>query len=371
MVKLVYPLTNIPYDWRSIMKLTFVSNLEGTEILAKNILSDDGKTLLKAGTKLTKEFIGKLKNYGIFFVYINHDMLGDITDDKKLNELKEEALKTLPNIFNDLINRDEKNLKNSLLVVGNLVDHIIETGNININLYEVKTYDNYTYIHSVDTCIMASFIGMSINLNKNELKELAVAAILHDIGKTKISNEIINKKTPLTNAEFFEIKKHTIYGEKILRTSNTLSDCIIKSVLQHHERIDGKGYPYGITGNLIHKFTKIISISDVYTAVSANRSYRDRFTPSEAYELILSGSGTMFDSELVSNFRKTFAIYPLGCCIRLSNGMEGFVVKQNKYFPDKPIVRIIYDSQTSNPLPYYEIDLLTNLNLVIESVVID
>lgn len=351
------------------MKLTFVNNLEGSEVLAKNILRDDGKVLLMAGTKLTTEFIRKLRNFGIFFVYIQHDALSNITDDKRLNELKEEALKTLPHIFNDLINHDEKNLRNSLLVVGNLVDYIIETGAVNINLYEVKTYDNYTYIHSVDTCIMACFIGMTVNLDKEELKELAVAAILHDIGKTKISNQIINKKTPLTNTEFIEIKKHPIYGEEILRTSDSLSECIIKSVLEHHERIDGKGYPKGLIGDQIHKFAKIISISDVYTAVSANRSYRSKFTPSEAYELILSGSGTMFDSEIVNSFRKTFAIYPLGCCIRLSSGMEGLVVKQNKYFPDKPVIRVLYDSKTSNPLPYYEIDLLTNLNLVIESVV--
>ena len=370
MVKLIHLSANIPYDWRDVMKLTFVSNLKGSEVLAKNILRDDGKVLLKAGTKLTKGFIRKLRNFGIFFVYVQHHPLGTITDDKKLNELKEEALKTLPHIFNDLINHDEINLKNSLLVVGNLVDYIIETGVVNINLYEVKTYDNYTYIHSVDTCIMACFIGMSINLDKEELKELAVAAILHDIGKTKISNHIINKKTPLTDAEFIEIKKHPTYGEEILRASNSLSDCIITSVLQHHERIDGKGYPKGLTGNLIHKFAKIISISDVYTAVSANRSYRDKFTPSDAYELILSGSGTMFDSEIVSNFRRTFAIYPLGCCTRLSNGVEGFVVKQNKYFPDKPVIRVVCESNENNLPPYYEIDLLTNLNLVIASVVI-
>jgi len=370
MVKLIYITTNIPYDWRNIMKLTFVSNLEGTEVLAKNILRDDGRVLLKRGTKLTKEFIRKLKNFSIFFVYIQNDTIEDITCDEKLNELKEAALKALPNIFNDLINRDENSLKSSLLVVGNLVDHIIDTGVVNMNLYEVKTYDNYTYIHSVDTCIMACFIGMSISLSRNELKELAVAAILHDIGKTKISNELINKKTPLSDVEFLEIKKHPTYGEEILRTSNTLSDSIVKSVLEHHERIDGKGYPQGITGEFIHEFAKIISICDVYTAVSANRSYRDRFSPSEAYELILSGSGTMFDSELVNNFRKTFAIYPLGCNIRLSNGMEGFVIKQNQYFPDKPVVRIVDDSRKNNLLPCYEIDLLTSLNLVIESVII-
>lgn len=352
------------------MKLTFVSNLEGTEVLEKSILSADGKTLLKRGTKLTKESISKLKNHGVFFVYIKYGLTEHLSDDEQLNELKGEALKGLPNIFNDLINGDDENLKNSILIVGKLVDHIIESGVVNTNLYEVKAYDNYTYIHSVDTCIMACFIGMSVNLNKNELTELAIAAILHDIGKTKISNTIINKNTPLTNEEFIEIKNHPLYGEEILKASKVLSPRIVEAVLEHHERIDGKGYPYGIAGDLIHTFAKVVSICDVYTAVSANRSYRSRFAPNEAYELILSGSGTMFDPDLVHTFRKTFSIYPLGCYVKLSNGMDGYVIKQNIFFPDKPVVRVVHDSQTKNSQLNYEIDLLTSLNLVIDSVVI-
>lgn len=125
-----------------------------------------------------------------------------------------------------------------------------------------------------------------------------------------------------------------------------------------------------MTEDKISYWSKIVSVCDVYTAVSANRSYRPRFSPNEAYELVLSGANIMFDDKIVNAFRRTFAVYPLGCCVRLSNGTEGYVVKQNENFADKPIIRVLYDPVTKNPIQPYEIDLVEKINVVIESVVI-
>lgn len=148
-----------------------------------------------------------------------------------------------------------------------------------------------------------------------------------------------------------------------------LSEEVIDGVFNHHERYDGSGYPRGLKGNEISQFGRIISICDVFTAVSANRSYRLRFKPNEAYELILSGSGSMFDPDFVDEFRNTFFIYPLGSCVRLSNGVEGYVVKQNKSFPDRPVIRVIYEKDKANSISPYEIDLLQHNDIIIEEVI--
>ncbi len=351
------------------MRLEFVDNLKEKEVLAKDILSSTGEILLKSGVEIENFMISKLKRYGVFMVYVKDDRFSDvIEDDNVLTELKQTTLEIIPNLFNDLLEGDIEVLARSMNKMDNLIEQIINQNSINVSLYEVKTYDNYTYIHCVDTGIMSVYLGNCLNLGTSKVKELGISAMLHDIGKIKVPNEIINKHGPLTDEEFKIIKKHPIYGEEILTNTGLFSEDIIRGVAEHHERIDGKGYPYGLKKNEISTYGKIISVSDVFTAVSANRSYRMKFDPKEAYEFILSGMGNRFDDEVIKKFKENFAIYPLGCGVKLSNGVQGYVIKQNKNFPDRPMIRIVYDTFTNQPVQPYEIDLIENMKLTIKSV---
>lgn len=171
--------------------------------------------------------------------------------------------------------------------------------------------------------------------------------------------------------EFSEIKKHTIYGGQMLRKNIAMPDSVISIVEQHHERVDGKGYPYGLVNSQISKFAKVVCVCDVYDAVSNDRCYRKKFNPNDAYELILAGSGYSFDPVMVVNFKNTFAIYPLGCCVKLSNGIEGYIIKQNSGFPDRPVLRILENADTDSKSlsGFYEIDLLKTPNITIMNVV--
>ncbi|KGN02510.1 HD family phosphohydrolase [Clostridium novyi A str. 4570] len=351
------------------MRLEFIENLKGCEILAKDILSSTGEILLKTGVKIENFMIPKLKRYGVFMVYIKDNRFSDvIEEDNVLTELKQTTLEIMPNLFNELLEGDTRVLSKSMYKMDNLIEQIINQNSINISLYEVKTYDNYTYIHCVDTGIMSVYLGACLNLDTSKIKELGISAMLHDIGKIKVPNEIINKHGTLTDEEFDEIKKHPIYGRDILTRTNLFSEDIIRGVAEHHERIDGKGYPYGLKGEEISTYGKIITVSDVFTAVSANRSYREKFDPNEAYEFILAGMGTKFDKEVINKFKENFAIYPLGCGVKLSNGVQGYVIKQNKNFPDRPIIRVVYDIYTNEPVQPYDIDLMKNMSLTIKSV---
>lgn len=352
------------------MRLELLKNIKENETLAKSIVDNNGKVLLKSGTKLTHNFILHLLNYGVFFVYVEDENFEDIYEDKYLSELKQTTLELLPNIFNDLLNDNGKNALDSLKTVEELINYVIKDGNVNTNLYEVKTYDNYTYIHCVDTCIMSIFLGTSLKFNYNDIKDLGLGALLHDIGKIKISNSIINKTSSLTEDEFDIIKHHPLLGKEILINTGIVKNSILDGVSQHHEKVDGTGYPYGLKENEISKQSKVISVCDVFTALSANRSYRNRYDPNEAYEHILSHCNTHFNKSVVEKFKETFAIYPLGSRVKLSNGIEGYVVKQNRFFPDRPIVRIVYGKNINDKIPFYEINLLEHNNLVIKSLVV-
>jgi putative nucleotidyltransferase with HDIG domain len=351
------------------MRLEFIDRVKEGEVLGKSIFTNDGSVLLRVGVKLNDGYIKKLKELGVFYVYVDDERLEDVSiEDVRLEELKQTTIKNMSRIIKNINNGNSNQTKQSLKVVGELVDYIVELGDVNKSLYDIKTHDNYTYLHSVDTGIMAAFLGLSMGLNEHKLKELTVSAILHDIGKNKVPATIISKKGKLTEEEFEEIKKHPIYGVEILSKIFTRHDVILKAVEQHHERIDGKGYPYGLKGNEISKFGKIVSVCDVYDAVSNDRSYRKKFSPNEAYELILAGSGVSFDVEIVKKFKKTFSVYPLGCCLKLSNGIEGYVIKQNENFPDRPVIRVLYDSETGKPVTFYEIDLLEFPHIIVESI---
>lgn len=352
------------------MRLEFINRVTEYDVLGKHVLTDDGRILLRSGVKLTNAYIEKLKHLGVLYIYVEDERLDDIQrEDEKLSELKQITMRSMSKIVKNVSSGNCKDTEKSLRVVENLIDYIIELGDVNTSLFDIKTYDNYTYIHCLDTGIMSTFLGLAANYKESSLKELGIAAILHDIGKTKISSRIINKKGSLTKEEFEEMKKHPMYGMEILKKNINVTELILKAVVQHHERVDGKGYPYGLTGKEISKSGKIVCICDVYDAVSNDRSYRERFSPSDAYELILAGSGTIFEEELVKLFKQTFAVYPLGCCLKLSNGIEGYVIKQNKGFPDRPVIRVLYDSFSREPIPFYEVDLLFNCDIVVESVI--
>lgn len=351
------------------MRFELVQNLKGEEVLGKTIYDLEGKTLLKKGTILKHGLISTLKLNGFYYVYVEDNNFDDIKNDEKINKLKQITIARIPDIFNGIINCNTESVNESLKIIDELAEYIVCEGNVNTNLYEINEYDNYTYIHCVDTSIMAIFLASSLNFNMDQLKDIGRGAILHDIGKLRIAETIINKKSILSVQEFNEIKKHPIYGYEMLLKAGIKDEYILKAVLQHHERIDGLGYPDHIKQDKITEFAKIISICDVFTALSANRSYRPMFNPNEAYEYILSGVNTLFDESYVDKFKETFSIYPLGCCVKLSNGIEGFVISQNRNFPDRPIIRVTYDSITKEHIPYYEIDLLLNINKTIVSVV--
>lgn len=351
------------------MKLEAIRDLKGIEILAKDILDFEGKILLKAGSKITRKNITDLKKYGIYFAYIEENEINDAFEDCKLNELKDSTSKIMPGVFNSLVNGDEKQIKESLNVANELIDYVIKEKSINTSLYEIKEYDDYTYKQAINTCIMSVFLGSTLKYSDIELEELATAAMFFDLGKLRIRSDILNKNGNLTKEEYEIVKKHPLHSKQILKISGIMSEEILKAVEQHHERVDGAGYPYGLKGDEICKYARVISVADVFTAVSSKRSYRDKFKPFEAYELILAGAGTIFDKEVVERFRMNFAVYPLGCHVKLSNGIEGFVVKNNKFFADRPIIRVIYDVFTKKKIKPYEIDLLKHINITVKHVI--
>lgn len=353
------------------MRLVGIGKTKPGDILGQSILGNDGCILLREGVALTERYIKKLIEIGVEFIYIKDGNLIDIRpEDPAFVDLKSEAAKSLTKIFSKIQFNNKVEINDTLLAISDIVEYLIENREINSDyLLELKTFDNYTYIHCLNTCILALFFGVTLGYSKQMLIDLGTGALLHDIGKTKIPLDILNKNGKLTDEEYSIMKKHPEYGYELIKNLNSFNERGKLIVLEHHERIDGRGYPYGLKGDRISKFARIVCISDVYDALVSDRSYRRGFSANEAYEFILAGSGSYFDPELVKLFRNNFSIYPLGVCVRLTNGLEAFVVGHNKGFPDRPTVRVLYD-ELGNIISPVDINLKTKLDVCIERVIV-
>lgn len=353
------------------MRLINIQRAKSGDTLGQSIIGSDGNYILRDGIVLTERYIERLIDMGINYIYIKDEMLSDIEpEDPQFLEVKNQAVKSLSNVFSKLQYNDKLEIENTLCAIKDIVEYLIENKDINSTyLIELKTFDNYTYVHCLNTCVLALFFGIKMDYSRPMLIDLGVGALLHDIGKTKVPLKVLNKNGRLTDMEYDIIKKHPEFGYEIIKNVDYLNERGKKIVLEHHERIDGRGYPFGLKGDEISKFSKIACISDVYDAIVSDRVYRKGFKANDAYEFILGGSGTFFDYDLVSLFRNNFSVYPLGACVRLSNGYEGFVVGHNKGFPDKPIVRILYD-ENGNPITPREISLIEVLDIIVESIIV-
>lgn len=353
------------------MRLVSIERVKPGDVLGQSILGIDGCVMLREGVTLTENYINKLIGIGIIYLYIKDSNLEDIKpEDPQFIEHKSEAVKSLSRVFSKLQYNDTICIKNTLSVITEMIEYLINNKEIDSSyLLELKTFDNYTYIHSLNTCVLALFFGIQMSYSKSMLIDLGMGAMLHDIGKTKVPIEVLNKNGKLTKEEFDIIKKHPEFGYNMVENVKEINERSRAIIIEHHERVDGRGYPYGLTGERIHKFSKIACISDVYDAIVSDRVYRKGFAANEAYEFILGGVGSFFDFDLASVFKNNFSIYPLGACLKLSNGLEGFVVGHNKGFPDRPVVRVLYDEAGTRVEPF-EVNLINNFNVCVKRIIV-
>ncbi|WBW95502.1 HD-GYP domain-containing protein [Oceanirhabdus sp. W0125-5] len=203
-----------------------------------------------------------------------------------------------------------------------------------------KSVDEYLYRHSINVSILSSMIGRWMGIQGRELLLLTYSGLLHDIGKTLIDPKILNKPSALTKNEFEEIKKHTEYAYKIIKKARFLDPSVGMGVLMHHERIDGSGYPFGIKGEKIHKFAKIIAVADEFDAMTSNKVYSKRKSPFLCLEELQSGAWNKLDGDVCAAFLKNLIIVYTGENVRLNNGKVGKIVKLDMFNISKPLINV-------------------------------
>ncbi len=356
----------------SCIRLLAVDNLKNGMRIAKNVYWNDGNVLLAQGVCLHRGFIEKLKDFGINSVYIIDDLVGKIDVDELVTEqTRTEATQivkeTMQNVKNARTPEGEKVIK----IVDSITDELIHNPNIMVNLVEVRAMNDYTFAHCLGVSILAMVTGIGMGYDYKRLKELGIGAILHDIGKAFIPDDLLYKPGPLSREEYETIKTHTKLGYDVIRDCNDFSMSAAHVAWEHHEKYDGTGYPRGLWGRSIHEYARISALADVYDALTTNRSYREKLMPHEAIEYLRDSEGLAFDPEIAEIFLDKIAPFPVGSIVLLNNGEKAVVVRINKEFPGRPVVATVYD-RTGNKLEQpLERDLKKDLTLFITKVLED
>lgn len=341
-------------------------------VLAKSLYGSDGILLLRKGETLKRSYVSNISQNGFQGVYIEDSLSKDIAVESVIDdEVRNSAVRAVRDLYVQSattgVTRDAA--ENAKAVVQNIVEEIVSNRNIMVNMIDLKSYDTYTYFHSVNVGVLSLVVGVALGLNNNDLYKLGIGAMLHDIGKAFISGSIINKPDTLTDEEFSQIRRHPQMGYAYLLNADLgFPIAGLVGVLQHHERMNGSGYPDGILGTKIHRFSRIISIADVFDAMTSDRPYRAAMMPSEVMEYLMGGAGTLFDPDMVRLFTRRVAAFPLGTCVLLSNGTTAIVVENYEDCCLRPKVRILSGDAED---PVY-LDLKNDralANLTVQSVV--
>ena len=351
--------------------------------LAQDIYNERGSILLKKGVELTETLISKIEENGVYTIYIDDGYSNKVIEEIIRPELKMKAVESIKSTFASIqkMNKQAMNKENihfkeklQLLSMGkylgslkNISERIIHELSNNhtlmVNLVDIKNIDNYTYEHSLNVAILSTILGLELKLTKNELYKLFMGALLHDIGKAFIPSEVVMKKGTLNEEETEMMMAHAQLGYDYLKESYGLDATSKIIALQHHEKIDGTGYPQHAEGKQIHKFAKIVAIADVYDEMTSDTSYSRAIPPNEAIEFIMASAGTHFDFELTAIFSRKIIPYPEGTIVNLSDKRIGIISAVVPDFPLRPKVKIF---EKGAPVDQFkEVDLLETTNLTI------
>jgi HD-GYP domain-containing protein (c-di-GMP phosphodiesterase class II) len=246
-------------------------------------------------------------------------------------------------------------------IVGNFMDTFVKDRNLLLNLSALPYSGNdYLYDHALKLCLLSLSIASAAGYSRTQAIDIAQGALLADVGMLLVPERIRHKRGKLTQPEIFEMQKHPILGLGLLEPVHGLSESILIIPYQHHERVGGTGYPDKRSGNLVSKFSRIVGVADVFTALINKRTYREALTPYQAMVALLSMGGQgMLDSEQIRNFLRTLSIFPLGSLVRLASGRVAKVVAPNADEFTKPLLSVL-TTEDGAPLAkdrIYQVDL--------------
>ncbi|WP_394202723.1 HD-GYP domain-containing protein [Shewanella waksmanii] len=333
-----------------------------------------------AGQIRSQESIDKLSKSGIQYVWVDAER-----SDERCGLKKATPLPTKPAV-KKTVNREQSQLKAKKLLVeakglvkkvlsetfegkavevepfealaDNMIESVLDDTDALKCVSALRTKDAYLLEHSINVAFLLITFGKYLKLEKNILRQMAIGGILHDIGKIKVNDEILNKPGRLTPEEFEHMKLHQVYAAEIMAETTGLSQISKDVCLMHHEKLDGKGYPHGLKGDEIPLHGRMSCIVDIFDALTATRCYKEAMSPAAAFKVLLSLTPFHLDEKLVYEFIRCVGVYPVGSLVELSDGRVGIVWDAKNRDALHPVLKCFYSNKHKRYVDVAMVDLL-------------
>ncbi len=286
----------------------------------------------------------------------------------KASQLYSQAKKLQKRAFADVLSGRKVNAKGMEAVADGFIDSVFRNQDALACMTRIREKDAYLLEHSVNVSILMTILAKHMKLPKEQIHQLATGALLHDIGKIKVDDKILHKPGKLNDKELRAMQMHAVYSREILEEADGVSSVSLEVAANHHERLDGRGYPQGLNADQLSTHARMIGIVDTYDAMTADRCYKDGMNPINAFKLLKRDVNTCFDEELVNLFIQAIGIHPVGTLVQLKSQKLAIVTQTNFIDPLKPIVKVFYHAKFNHYTEIKDIDL-TQSNEQIETCV--
>jgi HD-GYP domain-containing protein (c-di-GMP phosphodiesterase class II) len=375
------------------MRKVYIEQLQEGMVVARAVHNDRGDILLARGVRLTSRYINALKTLGFYAIFVRDGIGDDLEPPEVISEqVRVATYKHVRDLFavvqNAVYQSAEEPRHSALAQIGDraapqvaqlyrdverIVDEVMTADTLS-GVASLKTHDNYTFEHSVEVTVAGVLLGKRLYLPMQDLHQLALGCLCHDIGKISVPAEILGKPGRLTEEEFALVKQHPAVGYEAVQQFMGDSDIVARHVVwQHHERQDGNGYPRGLKGDnrfsvavesrfgkrMILPAAEIAAVADVYSALASDRPYRRALKPPEIVATLRELAGTHLNSELVRRFLSILPAYPVGTEVVVISeklrGHRGVVTSTPSVNIHRPTIRIQFD-QYGRKIPPFEVD---------------
>lgn len=268
-----------------------------------------------------------------------------------------EATSMVRGIMNDVRLGHQIGLAAADEVVDKIVGSVLRNGSALMVVCRMRQQDDYTFRHSVNLSVMLANLAKTLGADITTLREISLGGLIHDVGKMRVDQEVLNKPGKLTDEEFRHMKSHVLMGAELARETASVPMKALAVLEEHHERFDGSGYPQGLQGDAISQAGKMAAICDVYDAITSDRCYHKGLNPAEAMRKIFEWSKYHFDPAVTHAFIRSIGIYPVGSLVRLESDCLGVVLEQRGNCLLSPVVRVFFDIKRNYHVPPREVDL--------------
>ena len=274
-----------------------------------------------------------------------------------IRKLYSDAVNIAERLWETTLEEGQPNPHEAREIVDNLAQAVAQNRTALVALTALKDYDNYTFTHMVNVSILTMAQARALGVEGGLLREFGVAALMHDIGKVRTPIEILQKPDKLTEEEFAIIRRHVVDGAQILRSTPDMPPLAPVVAFEHHLRLDGAGYPFGVKRMTLNLGTMLCSIADVYDAMRSQRAYQGSFPTDRIVTVLKRNDGLQFDQHLVRRFTQLLGIYPPGNLVRLDSGELAVVLQVYAPDPMRPKVRVVVDANGEKLLRPRDVNL--------------